>query len=64
MAKKTKNIKKLGLFYRSNGRWTTTPYAGHTFTAYQVNRNPLKRELSTLKNYVLKSKVRVHPVVT
>jgi hypothetical protein len=59
---KNKNTKRFGLFYRSNGRWTTTPYQGMTFTSYQVNRNPIKDEISFTKNYILKSRVRVLPV--
>jgi hypothetical protein len=59
---KNRNQKRFGLFYRSNGRWTTTPYGGFTFTAYQANRNPVKGEISELKNYLLKSRVRVCPV--
>jgi hypothetical protein len=53
---------RYGLFYRSNGRWTTTPYLGVTYTAYQVSRNPLKKDISVLKNQVLKSKTRLLPV--
>jgi hypothetical protein len=57
-----KNTKRFGLFYKSNGKWNTTPYAGFTFTAYQAKRNPVKREIAELKNYILKSKIRVLPV--
>jgi hypothetical protein len=56
-----KNQKRLGLFYRSNGRWTG-PYAGVTFTAYTWNRNPLKQQVRETANYVLKSRVRLAPV--
>jgi len=56
------NKTRYGIFYRSNGRWTTTPYAGFTFTKYTLNRRPLKRDLNTLKNYVLKSRMVVLPV--
>ena len=59
---KNKNVKRLGLFYRTHGRWTTVPYAGMTFTPYQVSRNPLKNEIALLKNRVLKSRVQVRPV--
>lgn len=59
---KNKTPKRFGLFYRSNGRWTTTPYMGMTFTAYQAKRNPIKNDVSVLKNYILKSKVRIMPV--
>lgn len=62
MAKNTTKQKRLGIFYRSNGRWTTTPYAGITFTPYQANRNPLKRQITDLRNNVLKSRVRLRPV--
>lgn len=69
MANKTNKANKAsqvryGVFYRSNGRWTTTPYKGVTFTAYQATRNPIKARISSLKNFVLKSRVRVRPVVT
>lgn len=60
MAKR--NQRRFGIFYRSNGRWTSTPYAGVTFTAYTLGRNPVKQDISWLKNYVLKSRVRVLPV--
>jgi len=60
MATKT-NQKRLGLFYRSNGRWTG-PYLGVTFTPYTWSRNPVKKELSSVKNYVLKSRVKLLPV--
>ncbi len=52
---------RYGIFYRSNGRWTTTPYAGFTFTQYSMNRRPLKETLNTLRNHVLKSKIKVLP---
>jgi hypothetical protein len=58
---KNKNQKRLGLFYRSNGRWAG-PYLGITFTAYTWNRNPIKSEVRGLKNYVLKSRVKLCPV--
>ena len=57
-----RNQKRLGLYYRSNGRWTG-PYAGVTFTAYTWSRNPVKSDLNVVKNYVLKSRVRLLPVV-
>lgn len=60
MATKT-NKTRLGIFYRSNGRWTG-PYAGLTFTAYTWNRKPLKNDLKYLRNDVLKSRVRLAPV--
>ena len=59
---KNKNTKRFGLVYRSNGRWTTNTYSGFTFTAYQAKRNPVKGQIADLKNYVLKSKIRVRPV--
>jgi len=58
---KKRNTPRLGIFYRSNGRWTG-PYAGVTFTAYTWKRNPLRSDLSVIKNYVLKSKVKLLPV--
>ena len=54
--------KRYGIFYRSNGRWTRSPYAGFTFTRYTMNRRPLKEDLNTIRNYVLKSRVMVLPV--
>lgn len=60
MAKR--NQQRYGLSYRSNGRWTSTPYAGRTFTAYTIGRNPVKSDISWLKNYVLKARVRLLPV--
>ena len=56
------NKLRYGIFYRSNGRWTSTPYAGFTFTKYTQNRRPLKEDLNLLKNYVLKSRMMVLPV--
>jgi hypothetical protein len=61
MATKNKNQKRLGIFYVSNGRWTG-PYAGITFTKYTATRNPIKTDISELKNYVLKSRVKLLPV--
>jgi hypothetical protein len=59
---KQKNNTRYGLFYRSNGRWTTTPYLGATYTAYQLKRQPVKGDILELKNYVLKSKIRVKAI--
>ena len=59
---KNKKSLRYGIFYRSNGRWTTTPYAGFTFTRYSLNRRPLKQDVATLRNYILKSKMMVLPV--
>lgn len=59
---KNKKTQRFGLFYRSNGQWNRSPYRGMTFTAYQAKRNPVKSEIFTLKNYVLKSRVKVRPV--
>ena len=61
MATKKTTQKRLGLFYRSNGRWTG-PYAGVTFTAYTWSRNPIKSDLKEVKNNILKSRVRLAPV--
>jgi hypothetical protein len=57
-----KQAVRYGIFYRSNGRWTTSPYGGFTFTRYTMNRRPLRQDLATLRNYVLKSKMMVLPV--
>lgn len=59
---KNRNTKRFGIFYKSHGRWTKTHYAGLTFTAYQMNRRPLKNDLADIRNYVLKSRVKVLPV--
>lgn len=59
---KTKKQARYGLFYVSNGRWNTTPYAGFTFTEYMMNHKPLNKEISTLKNRVLKSRIRIKRV--
>ena len=61
MATKRNKI-RLGVFYRSNGRWTG-PYAGLTLTGYTWKRNPMKSDLAILKNDVLKSRVKLIPVV-
>lgn len=61
MAKQNKPL-RYGIFYRSNGRWTTTPYSRFTFTRYSMNRLPLKDDLAKLRNYVLKSRMMVLPV--
>lgn len=58
-----KNNTRFGLFYRSNGRWTG-PYGGRTFTAYSINRNPVKNTVWWLRNYVLKSRVEFRKVET
>jgi len=52
---------RFGLFYRSNGRWTG-PYAGQTFTAYTLNRQPVRGDVSWLKNYILKSRIQLRKV--
>lgn len=58
-----KNTKvRYGLFYKSHGQWTRVPYSGTTFTEYQISRNPVKRDIATLKNNVLKSKIKLLPV--
>jgi len=59
---KKNNKTRYGIFYRSNGRWTSTPYAGFTFTQYTLDRRPLKEDLNTLRNYVLKSRMVVLPI--
>jgi hypothetical protein len=55
------NKPRFGLFYISNGRWTG-PYANVKFTKYTWTRNPVKTELATLKNRILKSRVKLRPV--
>lgn len=62
MSKNKNNTKKLGLFYKSHGKWTTVPYRGFTFTAYQASRNPIKADIAVLQKEVLKSKIRLAPV--
>jgi len=52
---------RFGLFYRSNGRWTG-PYAGMSFTAFSLKRNPVKGDVSWLKNYILKSRIQLRAV--
>ena len=59
---KNKKTLRYGIFYRSNGRWTTTPYRSFTFTRYSLNRRPLKQDVAILRNYILKSKMMVLPV--
>jgi hypothetical protein len=58
---KNKNGSRLGIFYRSNNRWSG-PYAGMTFTKYTWERNPWKSDLNFIKNYLLKSRVKLLPV--
>lgn len=58
---KNKNT-KYGLFYKSHGKWTKTPYDGMTFTAHQAKRNPIKKTITFLKNYILKNKVRIRQI--
>ena len=53
---------RYGIFYRSNGRWTTSPYMGATFTKYSMNRNPIRATITELRNNILKSRVKVLPV--
>ena len=53
---------RYGIFYRSNGRWTSTPYAGVTFTKYTISRRPINEDIRDLKNRVLKSRVKILPV--
>jgi hypothetical protein len=59
MAKSKKT--RYGLHYISNGRWTTQPYHGVTFTKHTLNTNPLKAEINLLKNHILKSRVKILP---
>lgn len=63
MKNKSQNkVQKYGIFYMSNGRWTSTPYAGKTFTATSMKRSPLREDLAWLQNYHLKSKMLILPV--
>ena len=55
------NKPRLGLFYRSNGRWAG-PYCGATFTAYTASTKPFQKEVRLFANYVLKSRVKFAPV--
>jgi len=55
------NKQRFGIFYRSHNEWTG-PYAGLSFTKYSLNRSPAKKEISWLKNYVLKSRIKICPV--
>ena len=54
---------RYGIFYRSNGRWTSTPYMGATFTEYTLNRRPINEDIRQIRNRVLKSRVKILPVV-
>ena len=62
-SKSKSNKKRLGIFYVSHGKWTG-PYAGLSFTEYSLNRNPVQKEVGWIKNYVLKSRIRLLPVKT
>ena len=59
---KNKNNKRFGLFYKSHGEWTKTPYSGMTFTKYQVSREPIKGDIEFFRKNLLKSKVCVRRV--
>ena len=61
MSQNKANTTRYGIFYRSRGKWIG-PYGGQTYTEYSIGRNPVKSHINTLKNYVLKTKVRVSPV--
>ena len=61
MAKK-KSPQRYGIFYRSNGRWTSSPYAGVTFTRNGLKNREVRENIADIQNYVLKSKIMVLPV--
>lgn len=65
MSKQTKktNQKRYGIFYRSHGKWSG-PYQGLTFTEYSIGRNPIKGYISMVKNYRLKTRVKIKSVET
>ena len=52
---------RYGVFYKSNGKWIG-PYKGKTMTEYTISRKPMQKEISIIKNYILKTKVKVMPV--
>ena len=52
---------RYGMFYKSNGKWIG-PYKGKTMTKYTVGLKTVQKEIADLKNYVLKTKVKVMPV--
>jgi hypothetical protein len=60
---KSKNKQRFGVFYISNGRWTG-PYAGLSFTQHSLDRNPIRSDISWLKNYVLKSRIELRKLKT
>lgn len=55
---KNKTQNRLGLFYRSHGRWIG-PYKNYTFTEKSIGRNPIKGDISLIKNHVLKSRIKI-----
>lgn len=55
------NKQRLGVFYRSNGRWAG-PYGGFSFTEYSAKRNPIKSQIRDLANSILKSRVKLAPI--
>ena len=57
-----RNTQRYGIFYRSNGRWTSTPYMGATFTYYTITRRPINEDIRLLQNRILKSRVKILPV--
>jgi hypothetical protein len=59
---RNKQKTRYGIFYRSNGRWTSTPYRGATFTKYTMSRNPIREDIKLLQNRVLKSRLAILPV--
>jgi len=61
MTNQKQKQQRFGVFYRSNGRWSG-PYSGMTFTKYSIERNPIKSDIREIRNYVLKSRVKVLPV--
>ena len=59
---KSKNKQRFGLFYKSHGEWTKSPYAGRSFTQYSLTHNPIKNDIGWLQNHVLKSRIQVRPI--
>ena len=55
------NKQRFGVFYVSHGKWTG-PYAGMSFTKHMLSRQPIKGDVSWIKNYVLKSRIQLRPV--
>ena len=61
MAKSKKQ--RYGIFYKSHGKWTG-PYGGVTFTKHTLARKDSQYDLNWIKNYVLKTRIKLRPVVS